>query len=269
MKVIYIVNCKQKNTCYRPSGSCKTLCATLNDRMKHLNFDFKLSFFLTLTFILMTVIGTLTHELGHYSVSKILGHEASINYQSSSHWDNDLNEYLKVTYEKYSNEIKSNTDFPGKEKYHKAVQKYRSDNFWIILGGPLETILTGSIGFILLLVFRKRFIKSDQVHFIGWTLIFISLFWLRQVANLFMAIMSFLLQGQPSQRGDEMRLAKHLDINIWTIQIATGLLGLGVLAIVLRFLPKNVILTFIISGLTGGILGYYLWLIKFGQYIMP
>lgn len=243
--------------------------ATLKDRMKYLKFDFRLSISLTLTFILMTVVGTLTHEFGHYSVSKTLGYEASINYQSSSHWNDDLNEYLKDTYKKYSNEIKSDTDFLGKEKYQKAVQKYRSDNFWIILGGPLETILTGSIGFILLLLFRKRFITSDQVHFIGWTLVFLSLFWLRQVANLFMTVMSLLLKGQPSQRGDEMRLANHLDINIWTIQIATGLLGLGILSKVLRFLPKTVIVTFLISGLIGGILGYYLWLIKFGQYIMP
>lgn len=237
--------------------------------MKYLNFDFKLSIYLTLTFILMTVVGTLTHELGHYTVSKILGYEASINYQSSSYWDNELKEYFKSTYEKYSIDIKTDIDFPEKENYHKRVQKYRSDNFWIILGGPLQTILTGSIGFLLLLVFRKRYIKPDHVQFVGWTLVFISLFWLRQVANLFMAVMSLILKGKPSQRGDEMRLANHLDINIWTIQIATGLLGLIILAIVLRFLPKTAILTFLISGLIGGVLGYYLWLIKFGQYIMP
>jgi hypothetical protein len=245
------------------------LCATLKDGMEYLKFNYKLSIFLTLTFILMTVVGTLTHELGHYSVSKLLGYEASINYQSSSHWDNDFNEYLRDTYEKYSNEIKNNTDFPGKARYLKTVQKYSSDNFWIILGGPLQTIMTGSIGFLLLFVFRKRYIASDKVHLIGWTLIFISLFWLRQVANLCMAVMTFLIKGQPSLRGDEMRLAQHLDINIWSIQIITGLVGIGILVIVLRLLPKTSVLTFLLSGLAGGLLGYYLWLIKFGQYIMP
>jgi len=219
--------------------------------------------------MLLTVVGILTHEFGHYSVSKILGYEANLDYQSSSYWDDDFNEYFKDTYGKYSNEIKSDLAFPGKDKYKKAVQKYQSDTFWIILGGPLETILTGSIGFILLLIYRKRFINSDQVHFIGWTLIFISLFWLRQVANLVTLLMSKFITGQYSQRSDEMLLAKHLHIHIWTIQMATGLIGLIIFAIVLRFLPKNVILTFLISGLIGGVLGYYLWLIKFGQYIMP
>jgi hypothetical protein len=115
----------------------------------------------------MTVVGILTHEFGHYSVSKILGYEANIDYQSSSFWDDDFNEYVKDTYGKYSNEIKNDLAFLEKDKYEKAVQKYHSDTFWIILGGPLETILTGSIGFMLLLIYRKRFITSEQVHFLG------------------------------------------------------------------------------------------------------
>jgi FtsH-binding integral membrane protein len=217
----------------------------------------------------MTVVGTLTHELGHYSVSKYLGYEASINYQSSTHWDNDLDEYFKEVYKKYPNEIKNNLDFPEKEKYRRTFEKYQSDNFWILLGGPLQTTLTGSLGLIFLLVYRHKFIKLDQITPIGWTLIFISLFWLRQVANLFMAILTFISKGKPSYRGDEIRLALHLDINIWTIQVVTGLIGLTVLFIILRLLPKTIILTFLVSGMIGGTLGYYLWLIKFGQYIMP
>jgi len=237
--------------------------------MEYLKFDYKLSIYLTLTFIVMTVVGTLTHEFGHYSVSKLLGYKASINYQSSTYRDDELNGYFQDTYEKYSNEIKRDIAFPEKEKYQKAVQKYQSDSFWIILGGPLETMLTGSIGFILFLVYRKRFITSNHVHFIGWSLVFMSLFWLRQVLNLFMVVMSLLLTGQHSLRSDEMRLANHLHLNIWTIQWITGLIGLSIFAIVLRFLPKTVIMTFLISGITGGIFGYWLWFIKFGQYIMP
>jgi hypothetical protein len=217
----------------------------------------------------MTVVGTLTHELGHYSVSKYLGYEASINYQSSTHWDNQLEEYFKEVYGKYSKEIKNNLDFPEKERYTRTFEKYQSDNFWILLGGPLQTILTGSFVLIFLLIYKHKFITVDKVTLIGWTLIFISLFWLRQVANLFIAILTFISKGKPSYRGDEIRLALHLDINIWTIQVVTGLIGLTVLFIILRLLPKTIILTFLVSGMIGGTLGYYLWLIKFGQYIMP
>lgn len=237
--------------------------------MKNVVFNYKLSILLILSFMLMTVVGTLTHELGHYTVSKLLGYEASINYQSSSHWDHELDSYFKEVYAKYSNEIKNKIDFPGKEQYQSTVERYRNDDFWILLGGPLQTTLTGSIGFVLLLFYRSKVITPDNVSFRGWVLIFISLFWLRQVANLFMAVLSLVIKGQPSMSGDEIRLALHLDIPIWTIQIITGLIGLTVLVVILRLLPRTMLFTFLVSGLTGGVLGYYLWLVKFGPYIMP
>ncbi|MBP7511178.1 MAG: hypothetical protein KA981_04575 [Bacteroidia bacterium] len=130
-------------------------------------------------------------------------------------------------------------------------------------------MLTGSIGFILLLVYRKRFTTSEKIHFWGWTLIFISLFWLRQFANLFVGLLTYILKGQTSQSNDEARLANYLDLNIWTIEIITGIIALGILSKVLTWLPKKTVLTFLLSGIVGGILGYYLWLIKFGKYIMP
>ena len=151
----------------------------------------------------------------------------------------------------------------------KTVKEYQADNFWIILGGPLQTMMTGTLALILLLVYRNNFVKNDKVHIVGWILIFLTLFWLRQVINLFMALMTYLIKGQPSLRGDEMRLANHLDINIWSIQILTGISGLFILVPVINLLPKKMVLTFLISGLAGGILGYYLWLVKFGQYIIP
>jgi hypothetical protein len=112
-------------------------------------------------------------------------------------------------------------------------------------------------------------IKSNNITFAGWSLIFISLFWLRQVANLFMALLTYVNKGKVSPSGDEMELALYLNINIWTIQVGTGLIGLIVLFLILRLLPKTTVLTFLASGLLGGSLGYYLWLIKFGPAIMP
>lgn len=237
--------------------------------MNYLKIDFKAFILLTLTFILMTVIGTLTHELGHYVVAKYLGREAGISYNSVSHRDDALNDYLKGVYKNYAYEIKNNLDFPEKEKYQKAIQKYQADKFWIALGGPLQTMLTGSIGLILLLVYRHKYITAHRVSLTGWALIFMALFWLRQVANLFVAGMLFLMEGQPTLRGDEIGLALHLDLNMWTILMITGLLGLAVLFTVLKLLPKTILLTFLLSGLTGGLLGFYLWLVKYGQYIMP
>jgi len=110
--------------------------------MKYLFFDLKLFLILTFTFILMTVVGTLSHELGHYAVAEYLGYDARIDYQSM-HTDNNLKrKYLDSTYQKYSCEIKSNLNFPEKEKFEIKRRKYRSDRIKILAGGPLQTMIT-------------------------------------------------------------------------------------------------------------------------------
>jgi hypothetical protein len=237
--------------------------------MNHLRIDFKLLIILTLAFILMTVIGTLTHELGHYTVSKLLGYEARINYQSSGYWNTEMFDYFDEVNKKYSNEIKNNTDFPGKERYQALADKYKKDFIWIAAAGPLQTILTGTIGLFLLLFFRNKLFKSSHLNLVAWAFIFMSLFWLRQIANLFMCLLMVVFKGQVIPRGDEMVLALNLGFNLWSIQIITGILGVVVLLIVIRLMPKPILLTFLVSGLFGGVLGYYLWLIKLGPYIMP
>lgn len=237
--------------------------------MEYLKFDIKLFIKLTITFMVMTVIGTLTHELGHYSVAKLLGYESRINYQSTYFWNDNYRNFLNEIYKKYPNEIRNDLDFPDKDKYITIINKEKSDHFWILLGGPLQTTITGSIGLLLFLIFRKRIIDENKVQIVGWITIFMSLFWLRQPANLFIGVMKFISKGKPSQSGDEIRLANYLGLNIWSIEIITGLIGVLVLAIIIRLLPKNVVLTFLLSGLSGGILGYYLWIIKYGTFILP
>jgi len=237
--------------------------------MNYFKFDFKLSLFLFPSFVLMTVVGTLTHELGHYSVSRLLGYEANLNYKSSSFWNDELNNFFKETHCKYAYEIKNGLNFPTKEKYIKFVEKYKSDHFIITLGGPLQTMLTGSIGLILFISFKKKFIISGKVKFMSWIFIFLTLFWLRQLVNLCIALARYLIKDVTSLNSDEVKLASYLGYNIWSLQILTGVTGLGVLILVLKCLPKDIILTFLLTGITGGILGYYLWLIKYGHIIMP
>lgn len=237
--------------------------------MKQYRVNYRLLILLILVFILMTVVGTLSHELGHYAVAKYLGYEARINYKSSAHWDDATTNYLRDVYAQYLPEIKSHSYFPEREKYESITAKYESDNFWILSGGPLQTMITGTIGLLLLLGYRNSCIVSGKVTAIGWTFIFLSLFWLRQVANLGVGIVTFLMNGKVSPTGDEMRLAVQLDISLWSIQLITGFIGLSVLGIILRLLPKTIVLTFVIAWMTGGGLGYYLWLVKFGQDVMP
>ncbi len=236
---------------------------------KYLKFDSRLSVFLVITFIFMTVIGTLSHELGHCAVAKFLGYNVSIHYGSMNYWNDERENFFQKMYQKYPNEIKNNLDFSEKSIYLKNLKKYQSDSFWITFGGAFQTMLTGTIGFLLFLFYKKKIITTEKVHFWGWILIFLALFWLRQIANFFNVTMAYLIKGTISINGDEAKLAYYLGINIWTIQIITAIFGSGVLLTILYFLPKRIVLTFLISGLIGGVLGFYLWLVKFGEMIMP
>lgn len=201
--------------------------------------DMRLFIWLFLSFIFATVVGTLTHELGHYVVAEFLGYDAEIHYGATG--------IVKA-----------------------PVNGKPSDSFWITLGGPMQTMLTGSIGLVLIFINRKSFSVSKTLFGWQWFLIFIALFWLRQTANLTTWIGGYLLRGNFSGRGDEIRLAKYLGLPNWLILSFTGLIGLTILTVIIfKVVPVKQRLTIIVSGLFGGIVGYILWLDVLGKVIIP
>ena len=197
----------------------------------------KLLIYLAFGFIISTVIGTSTHEFGHYLIAETLGYDATINYASTS----------------FSN----NKEFVD------------NDYFWITLGGVLQTIFTGTVGFTLLIINRKSFEKSESLNFKQWVLIFISLFWLRQLANLFIGLIGFLKRGHFSIKSDESKLDYFFNFETGTTLSVTAILALIILIVIIyKFIPRQQLFTFLISGLIGGVSGYYLWMIVFGKILM-
>jgi hypothetical protein len=204
------------------------------------NFDRRLYIWLTIAFIIATVVGTLTHECGHYLVAKSLGCEASLHYGSTGWWRPN----------------------PDQATNH-------SDSFWILVGGPLETMLTGTIGLALLFLFRKSFVEAENLSFKQWLLIFVSLFWLRQTANFIGWLELYFINGKFTACNDEVRLAEHFNLPTGTISIITAFIGAIVLTVIIfKFVPLKQRLTFIASGLAGALTGYYLWLILLGKYLI-
>jgi fatty acid desaturase len=61
-----------------------------------LNFNKKLFIALTLGFILTTIVGTITHECGHYLAAKYYGYNASINYAATK-WHDPVNQIFMDT----------------------------------------------------------------------------------------------------------------------------------------------------------------------------
>ncbi len=198
----------------------------------------KLFIQLVLAFIAFTILGTLTHELGHFLVGEWLGYDMKINYAATHIQDNSLESPRKL--------------------------------FLVTLGGPIQTLLTGTIGCVLLFLNRKNFQSADKLSLKQWILVFVSLFWLRQLTNLVTWLGGYLINGEFNQGGDELRIAYYLGLPDWSILTLTALIGSLILALVVfKFVPSKQRLTFIFSGLTGGIAGYLFWLVFFGKYILP
>lgn len=195
---------------------------------------------LILTFILFTVIGTLSHEMGHYILAVLAGYEPHFGYGYVD-WNTD--DYSQI------------------------------NTFWerlITLGGPVQTMLTGSIGLGYILIHKEKFTSRNALSFPQWLWIFIALFWLRQPTNLAVWLGKYLLNDFSFQRGDEIQLALEYLLPYWAIICFTGIVGFLVASYISFFIiPKKERMTFILGGLIGGVLGYILWLEILGPIWMP
>lgn len=233
--------------------------------------DSQLFLLISFGFICFTIIGTLSHELGHCVAAKYLGmtniklHYGSMNYR------NPNTSLQRELYTKYKQEIKENKYFVERDKYEQINTDIKKQSFIVTAGGPAQTIITGTVGIIVLILYGKNFKKNDTLKFMGWIWIFLSLFWLRQSANFFMAFVKFIINGfKWTHCADEMRLANYLNLPSYSISLVTGLIGAFILIwIVFFYIPKDKMYTFILAGLVGGISGFFIWLIWLGKYILP
>jgi hypothetical protein len=205
------------------------------------NIHWRLFLYLCLGFIAATIIGTLSHEFGHFLAARSMGFDARINYAMA--WLTDQ----------------------GSDR----IMTDRED-FLFILGGPLQTLLTGTTGLVLLVLFRRSFFAAERLSFSQWLVVFLSLFWLRQVANLVGWLACYLKTGQFRCRADEIKLSEALHLPLWFLLVVTAIIGAIISVIVIfKFIPLRQRFTFILSGLVGGIVGFALWMGVLGEIIMP
>lgn len=203
-------------------------------------YDF---FIFTIVFIIFTVIGTISHEFGHIAVAKHLGYKTSFHYGSmtwnrGNGWDEMKNISLKYKYE-----IENSLDFQEKEKYEMLVEELNKDRMPIVLGGPSQTILTGSVGFIFLLFHRKS-MRMKIFNKLDWVFVFLSLFWLREVFNPVMSISSTLINKNTNYfGGDEAVISSNLGLPTAAIPVLLGITGLiiiyGYILLALIFYPNQ------------------------------
>ena len=203
----------------------------------NLTFNFRNFTFFSIAFILFTAIGTVSHELGHIAIAKILGYDTKLYFDSMS--------------------------------YNFSDQTSKWESFLITLGGPAQTMTTGILG-LGILQYRNKKNHDRLFDLLDWFCIFLSLFWLREVFNLIMSIMSATINPEGSFfSGDEAGLALLLDLPSGTFAILFAGIGLFIgMYIIFKVIHKKDRFTFILSGLVGGIVGFILWMNVVGPLII-
>ncbi|RSK40465.1 hypothetical protein [Mangrovimonas spongiae] len=244
--------------------------------MNYSNFSFKLTFYIVLGFILFTIIGTLSHEMGHIVVAKYFGYDTTLSYGSMNYYpkgymeDEDTKRLIKLN-ETYFNTPYEALDDSVKKEFENVINRIETkfewkNTIWVTLGGPIQTILTSFLGFIIL-YFRKSF-KKETFKLWDWLAIFLSLFILREVFNTVMALVETALGIKSSFNGDEFKISRYLGYNPWVIPVITAGIGLLIsIGVIFKILPKQYRLSFIIAGFIGGVLGYSVWFGFLGNFL--
>lgn len=248
-----------------------------------ISIDIKHLIYFSLGFVLFTIIGTVSHEYGHIIVAKSLGYETTLHYGSMNSYPkgyledenviafkNLSKDYVGIEYDSWPKEIQEKA-----EEYNNILEKRywneeSNDSLFITIGGPLQTILTGTIG-LLMLVLRRKSIYKNGIKTLDWLFVFLSLFWLREIFNLVTSIGGELISPNGTWfGGDELHISQEL--NLWSGTIPIILATLGILVaiyVIFKIIPKKIRLTFILSGIIGGIMGFILWMNIIGPKILP
>lgn len=234
-----------------------------------LKFRFRLFFCCAFMFALFAIIGTVSHEGGHWIVAKYFGYDAKLHYASTSY---NTSEKLLEPYtftEKHKEKIQAEEKSPERDKYLEIIESQRKEKLLITLGGPIQTLLTGTIGFLILWFKRKRIFRKYNLSTSNWISIFLAFFWSRQVFN-FIASDMLLQAEKTSYVSDEPRISQSLNLPFWSIGLVTCILGILILSwICFKIIPIRQRLTFILAGMVGSAVGWYVWMYKLGPIILP
>jgi hypothetical protein len=230
--------------------------------------DTRLLWILSGLFIAFTVIGTITHECGHALVARHYGYRPHIGY-AYTNYDVSQEARLDSLWARYGTEITSRLYFPDSTFFWNAERGMASKNIRITWGGPVQTMLTGTVGVLLLLILWRRYRRAERLSGGLWLIVFSALFWLRQTTNFMLAMAGWLFTGHLSNSADEVQLARAYGLPGYSISGFTGASGINILGVVYCAIPEKQRLTFLLGGLTGGTIGYVLWLQLLGPIIMP
>lgn len=199
-----------------------------------------------LYFFIAAIAGTLLHECGHALAAMYFGfhpqvHYAYCDFSTPEEWQMVLDG--KKAYDMYPHSI------------------------WITLGGPIQTILTGTVGLLGVWVqSRRTVVDSWNSKHLFW--IALTYFYSRGVFNSVFLIMR-IYNGNLKSRSDETKLFRYWEIDLLTGNWVMLIVSCAILAYATFVLVKKHRLQLIIFGALGSAAGGWFWLYFAGKWILP
>ncbi|MCM8568632.1 hypothetical protein NE848_04530 [Gramella jeungdoensis] len=208
--------------------------------------------------------------MGHIAVAEFLGYETTLHYGSMNYDNSEISSLLDSIYIENQYAIENDLDFEERTVFERDMEKFYADDFLVLMGGPVQTILTGMLGLIIL-IFRRHRIRRSGLKIADWLAVFLSLFWLREVFNLLHSILlGFIYREEGYFGGDERYISEFLDLHPGVVPVILGFIGLGLsMYVIFKIIPRRFQLIFILSGIIGGVGGFLLWFEVLGPVLIP
>jgi len=225
---------------------------------------------LALSFVIATIVGTVSHEAGHCTVAKALGYDVELHYASMDNSNYFEEHDLETYYDKHIDKIMSKESSLEKATFTNLYETGKKESLLIILGGPLQTMITGTIGIVWLWYHRKKIMAKTELSVKEWFAVFIAFFWSRQIINELICIYEYVVHGAILPNGDEAKISRQWDLPVNTINIVTGIIGTVLLIwVTFSIIPKQQRFSFILAGVAGSALGVVIWFMWVGPIILP
>ncbi|MHA1340065.1 MAG: hypothetical protein ACTSRZ_07635 [Promethearchaeota archaeon] len=186
-----------------------------------------------LFFLIVPIIGTQMHELGHYIVALALDCNPTIRYAYCSH----------------------------------GCSVITNDQYFIFITmGPLATWIQCLIGFSFLIIYRKINKERIENGEISWNYLILLAFASFCARFVFNAAGYFLSN---SQSLDEWKMENYLEWPHGTLIYGFAIVGAIILLYNIIILPKQQRYKLLIGALLGSIAGYGIWYYWLGPILMP
>ena len=238
--------------------------------------------YLLLCFILLPAVSTLLHEGGHYMAMRALGHQhLVIHYTFTDTSRNEIRAERHAIHLRNKEAIDNNLQFPEESRYQLLgrqidtmwatykVRRFDAREAFMYASGPLENILTGTIGILLLLVYRRSYKRALALNVRQWAIVFSALFWYSAVPTLLGIIYKYFIRGDQDMRTDLYKVSVHFGLYPWALDIVCGVLGVLAVWLILRFIPAGQRCTAALAGFLGILVGSVLWWGLVGPLLMP